>query len=166
MPDTHTGGMARVPASPRAAPGTGRSAPPGRASTLLRRYPLLSFFGIAFAISWTYVLVLEVIWPLPDTIVSGVPVLLGPIIAGFVMTAAASGRVGVRELRARIVAWRVPVRWYAVPLLAVPALYVAGLALVPGALASGSSPAATTLALYPALFVVMAFLGGPVLEEP
>src|SRR3954453_9724791 len=122
MPDTHTGGMARVPASPRAAPGTGRSAPPGRASAVLRRYPLLSFFGIAFAISWTYVLALEVIWPLPDTIVTTTPALLGPVIAGFVMTAATTGRQGVRELRGRIVAWRVPVRWYAVPLQMVPAL--------------------------------------------
>src|SRR4051794_37418865 len=166
MPDTDPGPMAHGPVLSQGVHATGRSAPTSPASALLRRYPLLSFFGIAFAISWTYVIVLEVIWPLPDTIVTDTPVLLGPVVAGFVMTAVTTGREGVRELRARIVAWRVPARWYAVPLLVVPALYLAGLALVAGALASGTPPAATTIALYPALFVVMAFLGGPVLEEP
>jgi uncharacterized protein len=166
MPDPHTGHLAHGPVLSQGVHATVRSAPTSPASALLRRYPLLSFFGIAFAISWTYVIVLEVIWPLPDTIVTDTPVLLGPVVAGFVMTAVTTGREGVRELRARIVAWRVPARWYAVPLLVVPALYLAGLALVPGALASGTAPAATTIALYPALFVVMAFLGGPVLEEP
>src|SRR3954447_18308326 len=144
MTHTPTRHIAGVPLSPRSAAATGRSAPTGPASAVLRRYPLLSFLGIAFAISWTYVLALEVIWPLPDTIVTTTPALLGPIIAGFVMTAATTGRQGVRELGARIVAWRVPVRWYAVPLLMVPALYLAGLALVPSALSSGSAPAPST----------------------
>jgi membrane protease YdiL (CAAX protease family) len=133
---------------------------------LLRRFPLLSFFVIAYAISWTYVLVFLVAWPLPDTLVTDTPELLGPVVSGLVMTAVMSGRGEVRELLRRILVWRLKARWYLVPLLAVPALYLTGLALVPGAIASYTPPATGMLALYPVLFVVVAVLDGPLLEEP
>src|SRR5438445_12534459 len=83
-----------------------------RAMQLLRRHPLISFFVMAYAISWTYVIVFLVVWPLPDTIVTDTPELLGPVVARFVMTAVMSGRTGVRQLLRRFAMWRVRRVWY------------------------------------------------------
>jgi uncharacterized protein len=132
---------------------------------LLRRYPLVSYFVMAYAISWFYVIVFEIFWPVPDTIVTDVPLLFGPVGAGFVMTAVVGGRVGVRQLLRRLVLWRVSPAWYLFAFVAVPALYVLGLAFVPGAFSSVSLPLSTLL-LLPAFFVVLLVTGGPLLEEP
>ena len=70
---------------------------------LLRRYPLVSYFVMAYAISWFYVIAFEIVWPLPDTIVTDVPLLLGPVGAGFVMTGVVAGRAGVKQLLRRLV---------------------------------------------------------------
>jgi membrane protease YdiL (CAAX protease family) len=132
---------------------------------LLRRYPLISYFVMAFAISWFYVIVFQVIWPLPDTIVTDVPVLFGPVVAGFVMTYVVAGRQGVRQLLRRLVLWRVGPGWYLLAILGMPSLYLLGLALVPGAFSSVSLPL-NTLLLLPVFFVVLLVTGGPLLEEP
>jgi len=137
-----------------------------RVMQLLRRHPLISFFVMAYAISWTYVIVFLVVWPLPDTIVTDTPELLGPIVAGFVMTAVMSGRTGVRQLLRRFVMWRVRGVWYLYALLGIPALYFIGVALVPGALGSFKVPSLTVSLLYPVLFLVVLVLDGPLLEEP
>ena len=133
---------------------------------LLRRHPLISFFVMAYAISWTYVIVFLIVWPLPDTIVTDTPELLGPVVAGFVMTAVMSGRTGVWQLLRRFVMWRVRGVWYVYALLAIPALYFIGVALVPGALGSFKVPSLTVSLLYPVLFLVVLVLDGPLLEEP
>ena len=133
---------------------------------LLRRYPLISFFVMAYAISWTYVIVFLVVWPLPDTIVTDTPELLGPVVAGFVMTAVVASRTGVRQLLGRFVLWRIGAVWYLVALVGVPALYFLSIVLVPGGLASFRVPSLTMAALYPVLFFVVLVLDGPLLEEP
>jgi uncharacterized protein len=133
---------------------------------LLRRHPLISFFVMAYAISWTYVIVFLVVWPLPDSIVTDSPELLGPVVAGFVMTAVMSGGAGVRQLLRRFVMWRVRAVWYLYALVAIPALYLIAVALVPGALGSFKAPSLTVSLLYPVLFVVVLVLDGPLLEEP
>jgi len=133
---------------------------------LLRRHPLISFFVLAYAISWTYVLVFLVVWPLPDTIVTDTPELLGPVVAGFVMTAVVSGKAGVRQLLRRFVLWRVGTVWYLLALLGIPALYFASIVLVPGAIASFKAPALSMAIIYPVLFLVVMVLDGPLLEEP
>jgi len=137
-----------------------------RAVQLLRRHPLISFFVMAYAISWTYVIVFLIVWPLPDTIVTDTPELLGPVVAGFVMTAVMGGRAGVRQLLRRFVMWRVPAAWYVYALVAIPALYFIGVALVPGALGSFKAPSLSMWLLYPVLFIVVMVLDGPLLEEP
>src|SRR2546427_8921964 len=88
---------------------------------------------MASAISWFYVIVFEIIWPLPDTIVTNVPVLFGPVVAGFVMTALVSGREGVRQLLHRLVLWRLRPPLDLFPLLVLPPPYVLRLALGPRA---------------------------------
>src|SRR5207248_3231061 len=111
------------------------------------------------------VIVFEIIWPLPDTIVTDVPLLLGPVVAGFVMTAVVAGRAGVKQLLRRLVLWRVSPRWYLLAFVGMPALYLLGLALVPGAFSSVRLPLSTLL-LLPVFFVVLLVTGGPLLEEP
>ncbi len=151
----------------REAAGTpSRSGFSGTVLQLLRRYPLISFFVLAYGISWTYVIVFLVAWPLPDTIVTNTPALLGPVVAGFVMTAVTGGKAGVRQLLRRFVIWRVGAAWYLFALLGIPAFYIASIALVPGALASFRAPTLTAALLYPVFFLVVMILDGPLLEEP
>jgi membrane protease YdiL (CAAX protease family) len=48
--------------------------------------------------------------------------LVGPSVAGLLMTGFVSGRAGLRDVFARMLIWRVDVRWYAVALLTAPLL--------------------------------------------
>lgn len=98
----------------------------------LRQHPLLGYFALAYAISWggTFVVLgatgfdLTVLRPL-DTGLIFVSMLLGPSIAGLTMTALLEGRAGLRELRSRLLCWRVASRWYALALLTLPLLMLA-----------------------------------------
>jgi membrane protease YdiL (CAAX protease family) len=56
--------------------------------------------------------------------------LVGPAIAGLLLTGLLDGRAGWRSLRASLFAWRVGVRWYAIALLATPLLVLATLFLL------------------------------------
>lgn len=99
----------------------------GGIAGLVRRHPLGSFFVLACLFSWAY-------W-IPAAVVashlSHFPGLLGPMLAAVVVTAIREGKAGLQELAARMVRWRVPLRWYAVALA--PA---AGALLALGALAA------------------------------
>jgi len=103
--------------------------------SLIRRHPLISFFVLAYALSW---------WPIafyaaglsPSPIIS-----FGPFLAALVVLAATQGKTGVVGLLRRIVRWRVGLRWYAVALL-LPVVVTAAAAalnvLLLGAKASSS----------------------------
>ena len=79
--------------------------------SLVRRYPLTTFFVLACALSW---------WPwifysfglLPNPIVG-----VGPFLAALVVLALTEGKSGVMGLLRRMVRWRVGIQWYAVALL-------------------------------------------------
>jgi membrane protease YdiL (CAAX protease family) len=106
---------------------------PTSLKVFIQRHPVASFYILTFAISWGVLLVV-VAWNggLPSTpkqfaeqVGFAVPaLLLGPSLAGILMTAIASGKAGFRELFARLLRWRVGVRWYAVALLTAPLLFV------------------------------------------
>ncbi|HEY8925945.1 MAG TPA: CPBP family intramembrane glutamic endopeptidase [Polyangia bacterium] len=95
----------------------------------VKRYPLLSYYALAFALSWGAMLLviggpraipgdrtqIERLMP-----VAVVALLLGPSIAGLLLTGVLCGRAGLRELGSRLVRWRVAARWYAVALLTAP----------------------------------------------
>jgi len=94
---------------------------------LVERHPILSYYGLAFAISWGAILVLvgpggflQTTSTSPSFALVGFASLLGPSVAGVVMTALVDGRAGLRDLRSRLLRWRVGVRWYAVALLTGP----------------------------------------------
>jgi membrane protease YdiL (CAAX protease family) len=104
---------------------------PEGSSSLVQRHPVLAYYVLTFAISWGGVLLLiggpgsipgtpeqigSLIWWVVLTLE------LGPPVAGLFLTGLVSGRAGYAELLARLLRWRVGVRWYAVALLAAPLL--------------------------------------------
>ena len=98
----------------------------------LRRRPLLGYFALTYGISWGGILAvfgatefdLTVLRPL-DTGLIFVCMLLGPSVAGLTMTALLDGCAGLRELRSRLLRWRVAARWYALALMTMPVLMLA-----------------------------------------
>ena len=97
-----------------------------------RRYPLVCYFALTYGISWGGILVvlgftgfdLTVLRPRDTGLMFGC-MLLGPSIAGLTMTALMEGRAGLRELRSRLLRWRVASSWYALALLTMPLLMLA-----------------------------------------
>jgi uncharacterized protein len=79
--------------------------------SLVRRYPLITFFVLACALSW---------WPwilysfdlMPQPIVG-----FGPFLAALVVLAITQGKSGIVGLLRRMVRWRVGLKWYAAALL-------------------------------------------------
>jgi membrane protease YdiL (CAAX protease family) len=95
----------------------------------IKRHPVLSYYVLAFAISWGAML-LVIGGPVgipatPKQMVSMMgPVvaalMAGPSVAGLLLTSIVDGRAGLRALFSRLRNWRVEARWYAVALLAAP----------------------------------------------
>jgi hypothetical protein len=98
-------------------------------TTFIKRHPVLTFYTLAFAISWGGILFL-VGGPgrYPGTpeqvarlfLVVMLAWLAGPIVASLLMTGLVSGRAGLRELLSRLLKWRLGARWYALALLTAP----------------------------------------------
>ena len=140
-----------------------------------RRHPALSYYALVFAISWGGILVLVAPGGIPgepEEVARLFPFALtalfaGPSVAGLVMTALVSGRAGLRELRTRLLRWRVSAAWWAAALLTGPVLVAAvlfGLSLyspdfVPGLLTTEDKLALLIFGLGWGL------VGGGLLEE-
>jgi len=102
---------------------------------LVKRHPLLTFFALAFAISWIGILL--VVGPsgiLGITEQAEVPLLfmivamlIGPSVAGILLTGLVYERAGFRELLSRFLRWRLGAHWYAIALLIAPILATATL---------------------------------------
>jgi membrane protease YdiL (CAAX protease family) len=86
-------------------------APTSRATSVIRRHPVVAFFVLAYAIAW-------VGWPLWASGVLAEPLFLpcGPLVAALVVIAVTEGKAGFRVLGARMVRWRVGGVWWAVAL--------------------------------------------------
>lgn len=96
----------------------------------VRQHPLPWYFAVTFLLSWGAIV--TAVWavtgglsPTPEqfqrTLPATVPaMLLGPAVAGLVLTGILSGRDGYRDLWARLLAWRVDWRWYLFALLVAP----------------------------------------------
>jgi uncharacterized protein len=151
-------------------------APHGGPKDLLTRHPLLSFFALAYALTW----LAWSPWYLSESGVglltfdgegmsaylNSVALILGPTLSAFIMTGATEGKDGVRRLLRRIVLWRVGFGWYLFVLLGIPALVVLSTVVLPGALTSFDAAAIpSTLFLYVVAGPVFLFIGGPVFEE-
>ena len=111
--------------------------------TFIKRHSLPTYFALTFAISWGAVLILVGPGGIPVTtdqvVMLGMATLLGPSLAGILLTGLVSGRVGLRELLSRLLRWRVDARWYAVALLTAP-LSTAAVLLALSLLSPSSCP--------------------------
>lgn len=102
--------------------------------SFIQRHPVLCYYILTFLISWGGIL-LAIGGPggipgVPAEFLTRLPLLLlamlaGPTVSGLLMTALISGRAGLRELLARFLRWRVPIRWWAVALLTAPVVMTA-----------------------------------------
>jgi len=94
----------------------------------VQRYPLTSYFALAFGLSWGGVMLVIAGGPVPAPAADAdrlfpyvyLAMLVGPSVAGLVMTSLVHGRAGWRDLGSRLIAWRVSGRWYAIALMAAP----------------------------------------------
>ncbi len=136
---------------------------------VMQRHPLLFFFLIAYAFSWIMVIpyilaewgILQGNFTLIFVIKS-----FGPFVAAFIMTQVTEGKAGVQRLRHSLRQWRVGWQWYLFILVAIPALVLPGLLLLPGALASFQGFPPNFAITYLVTFVLIFFGGGPLGEEP
>lgn len=145
----------------------------------VRRFPVLSFFTLAFGLSWMawtpYILGntglgLEPDFQLPTgtmgQLVGMLPgAYLGPLSAAFIVTALAEGRAGLRLWAKRLVRWRVGWTWYVGVVLLVPATILLTTLILPGALDGLTIPAVGVLALFAPMLVIQ-FLTTAMAEEP
>jgi CAAX protease family protein len=143
---------------------------------VIRRYPLISYFVIAYAGTWLvwalFVLSQEGSGLLPFhspasfLVLIGIGTFSGPTVGAFVVTAATAGAEGVVRLLWRIMQWRVGVVWYLFVLIGVPAIETLGTVAIPGALASATPidwlPELISAAVF---FVYPGLLAGPLGEE-
>jgi uncharacterized protein len=139
-------------------------APPNRLLQLVRGYPLISYFVIAFAFTAAYDFL--VIRSNPD--LPSFPRDFGPSLAALLVTAAIGGQSAIKLLLRRMVLWRVRLRWYLFIFVGVPAIYFVGIAPLPGALASFKPLSLDEVLLAPGLvaFLYTVVFGGPLFEEP
>ncbi len=100
--------------------------------SLFRRYPIATYFVLAFAISWGWTFL--IIGPaslrgetfdISMVIRVAMLILTGPLIAGILSTYLVDGKDGLRDLWGRITRWRVGVRWYVAALFTFPILILA-----------------------------------------
>jgi membrane protease YdiL (CAAX protease family) len=75
---------------------------------MLKRHPLLTFFLLAFLLSW-YPWVISLI----RNSGNGGPNPLGVFLAAIIVTAITEGRTGLKEFFSRLIRWRVGIQWYA-----------------------------------------------------
>jgi membrane protease YdiL (CAAX protease family) len=141
------------------------------ARNVIKGYPVATFFGLAYGITWIGIFLLLgpggirrgelparqflLVWGL---------MLLGPGIAGPLLTGLVEGRAGLRAFLGRMTRWRVGLRWYAT-LLIVPLLagaILAGLSLASPAFNPGIMSADNKV-LSLVLFLVASF--GAAVEE-
>jgi CAAX protease family protein len=96
---------------------------------LISGHPVLTYFALAFAISWGGLL--TVVGPSAFTGTEPTSAQLpfvflamfaGPAVAGILLTGLVDGTAGFRELRSHLLTWRVGARWYAVAVLTAPLL--------------------------------------------
>jgi hypothetical protein len=91
-------------------------------STLLnviRRHPLVTFFTLAYAISWGAIFILGGPFLFP----------LGPFLAAIIMASVTGGLGGLKELASRCLRWRVGLKWYVAALFVPVAISLATVSL-------------------------------------
>ena len=125
--------------------------------SVIKRHPVLAYFVLTLVISWGSLLVIMGVGGILGT--TAVPrerepllyvgMLLGPSLAGLLLTGHMHGHLGLREVLSRLRRWRVGAIWYAIAILTSPGLVAAILlplalfspAFIPGILTSSDKVA-------------------------
>jgi membrane protease YdiL (CAAX protease family) len=135
------------------------------AAGFIKRHPLASFFGLAFAGSWALAVILRGYLQAtgtPVTMTQAGPVallILGiadafPSAAGIVLTRVIGGKKGVRELFGRLNPRRAGVKWYAVAILLNPIVVTVVLLVLAATISPDFEPA---ILKNPTLMVALPF---------
>jgi membrane protease YdiL (CAAX protease family) len=90
--------------------------PPWPPSVAVRRYPISAFIVLVFTLTG-----LLAVLPIPPGVYGPLENIVGAAVPAFIVTGVVAGRAGVLDLARRSLRWRVPLRWYALALLALPA---------------------------------------------
>jgi membrane protease YdiL (CAAX protease family) len=144
---------------------------PGFLGRTLLKHPLLSYFSMAYAIKYIFVVPLTLsTWGFYSGDWQAFFVLstYGPFIGGVVMAYLIDGRAGVGRLLRRVKQWRLGWPWLLFIFAGVPGLFLLAVAVVPGNLAGYGLQGQSAVALvvsYIVTYVVTWFLGGPLGEE-
>jgi len=93
-------------------------------ASLMRRYPLITFFVLAYALAWW----IWILYAFGITFLGPI-FALGPFLAAIIVTALTGGKAGLKALLIRMVRWRVGLGWYAVALLLPVAVYLFAVSL-------------------------------------
>jgi len=131
--------------------------------TFMKRHPLITFFVLAYALSWWPWLLYTVhLFPFPL-------LATGPALAALLMTEIIGGWAGTKALLLRLVQWRARPRWYAVVLLLPVVIW--GAAVMLNVLLGAPAPAVAQLVGWPSLALGFLLylvnpLQGPLGEEP
>src|SRR5919109_683112 len=129
MGTTHAGALPIVEAKEGSTMGAG-------IARLIRRHPLVTFFTLAYGLTW----------------LGAIPYVLGALN----VAAATGGREGTKRLLLRLLRWRVGAKWYAMALL-LPIGVTLGAAWA-NVLLGAPDPTAGILAALPSALPVFAFL--------
>ena len=129
----------------------------------MKRYPIITFFVLAYALSWWGVILYTINHDLPPV------ASFGPFLAALVVLAITHGKAGVLGLLNRMVRWRVGPAWYAAA-LGLPVAITLG-ATVLNVLLGAQAPSAAELGgwsgLLPTFFILLLIPGfGGAWEEP
>ena len=100
----------------------------------VRKYPLATYFGLAYAITWIIhiPLALSAQGLLDVTLPAGLHFLgaYGPMLAAFVVTRVTRGTAGLRDLLDRMSRWQVGIGWLSVAVLSPAALFLVSAVIV------------------------------------
>jgi membrane protease YdiL (CAAX protease family) len=96
----------------------------------IKRYPVISYFCLAFLISWGGCILFgggkflnNQPMEIEDTMFMGLAMLAGPCLGGITLTYLTEGKEGLQSLLSRLAKWKIQGKWYAV-LLIFPLLIV------------------------------------------
>lgn len=94
----------------------------------LERHAVLAYSLLTIVISWACLALALGPGAFPasagqlQSITAGLAILAGPTLAALLLTGILDGATGLRNLRSRLLRWRVPLGWYALAILIAPAV--------------------------------------------
>ncbi len=141
----------------------------GKVQAWMRQHPLISFFAIAYAVSW----ILSIPFILSEWgVLQGdfrivfVIKSFGPFLAAYIMLRITEGKEGVLRLNKSILQTKASLPIYLFTFLGIPTLIILGILIQPGTLENFKGLNPTLLISYPLTFIAVLFGGGPMGEEP